>query len=507
MGYISRYITTRRRYFLLIVIIIAAAITLVISTVSIHLNSILPPVTASSIIKGDSDSNNSQSQTIVRTKNYYVDRDVKKEGDGTSWANASKKLSSLNWSNISTGDTIYISGGTDSLVYPPDQVSNISSWGRYIVITKGNDKGHNGEVWFANDEQNSQRYSFSINNCENIKLSRLNFTNRIDTSIFAGYILESAGRNNNIMIDDCHIISPGNAIGLGGANNNYLVVSNCKIEILSNNTDLGQDPVVFGFGNNYTFDHNIFIHRQIGGIDGKGNHGDIVQLVKTGKGGWGQSVISNNIFQAILPPNSVDVGCGLYISDQQNQSWLIYNNLFIHSGGNSLNGLDPIVGVKATDGGKLAMKIYNNTIVESNCATGLVNLIRCDTFYFKNNILILDSADGGDYMLVSGTSDFKDFDSADIDYNHYFDSKGVYLFGETASLSWNGWRKTGYDNHSGIGEVSFMNKLDNSIAGHKLRPGSRGIDEGFDLSSLFDTDIIGIKRPQGRSWDMGLTEQ
>ncbi|HMN18960.1 MAG TPA: hypothetical protein PKD03_15210, partial [Ignavibacteriaceae bacterium] len=49
--------------------------------------------------------------------NYYVDKMASGQNNGTSWKNAWKSFSSINWSSIQPGDYIYISGGTDSLVY------------------------------------------------------------------------------------------------------------------------------------------------------------------------------------------------------------------------------------------------------------------------------------------------------------------------------------------------------------------------------------------------------
>ena len=45
---------------------------------------------------------------------YYVDNAVAVSGSGTSWAAAWKNFSDINWSIITAGDTIYISGGSIS---------------------------------------------------------------------------------------------------------------------------------------------------------------------------------------------------------------------------------------------------------------------------------------------------------------------------------------------------------------------------------------------------------
>ncbi len=49
---------------------------------------------------------------------FYVDKDAKGNGNGSSWTNASKTVSGLNWSYIKTEDTIYVSGGTKGKFTP-----------------------------------------------------------------------------------------------------------------------------------------------------------------------------------------------------------------------------------------------------------------------------------------------------------------------------------------------------------------------------------------------------
>ena len=88
--------------------------------------------------------------TTTFATNYYVDRDASGNGSGTSWANASTKLSACHGRPINAGDTVYISGGNDSTVYSQTdqilQINLISGGYSYVVITKGKDAGHNGDV-------------------------------------------------------------------------------------------------------------------------------------------------------------------------------------------------------------------------------------------------------------------------------------------------------------------------------------------------------------------------
>ena len=79
--------------------------------------------------------------------NHYVDKDANGSNNGTSWSNAWESLSGINWSSIQPGDIIYVSGGTTGKTYNSTLEVNASgSAGSPIIITRGIDAGHNGEV-------------------------------------------------------------------------------------------------------------------------------------------------------------------------------------------------------------------------------------------------------------------------------------------------------------------------------------------------------------------------
>src|ERR1035437_6447610 len=90
-----------------------------------------------------SKSTNPRLQFITTLPNiYYVDKNATGSGNGSSWANASKSVSGLPWSSINGGDTVYVSGGSDSTVYLQDggaakNYFSKTATGSPIVITKG----------------------------------------------------------------------------------------------------------------------------------------------------------------------------------------------------------------------------------------------------------------------------------------------------------------------------------------------------------------------------------
>ena len=101
---------------------------------------------------GDVYSNPSNTATFKDGGVWYVDRDATGDGLGRSWANAATSLTSLfSSAAIAGSDTVYISGGEDSTTYGCNNIiSKIFS--SDVVVTKGWESGHNGDVYFVNDD-------------------------------------------------------------------------------------------------------------------------------------------------------------------------------------------------------------------------------------------------------------------------------------------------------------------------------------------------------------------
>ena len=73
--------------------------------------------------------------SITYSSIYYVDKNASGQNNGTSWANAWQSFSDINWNSIQPGNTIYISGGTDSTIYYERLVIGASgSPGNYVTI-------------------------------------------------------------------------------------------------------------------------------------------------------------------------------------------------------------------------------------------------------------------------------------------------------------------------------------------------------------------------------------
>jgi len=82
---------------------------------------------------------------------WYVDPEATGANNGTSWANAWVGSAAVNWTSVSPGDTVYLSGGTTEKVYLTNfTIGKYGTTGSPISFKLGRDAGHNGKVVFSN---------------------------------------------------------------------------------------------------------------------------------------------------------------------------------------------------------------------------------------------------------------------------------------------------------------------------------------------------------------------
>lgn len=80
---------------------------------------------------------------------HYVDTITTGSGDGTSWTNAFKNFKNINWTSFNPGDTLFVSGTSDTTQYYDTlQVLKSGTLSGKIVITIGKEIGHNGYAKF-----------------------------------------------------------------------------------------------------------------------------------------------------------------------------------------------------------------------------------------------------------------------------------------------------------------------------------------------------------------------
>ena len=158
--------------------------------------------------------------------------------NGTSWTTAWKIFSAINWSSIQPGDYIYISGGTDFLVYnaplSPNCSGNSVNW---ITIIAGkyapSPSGHSGRVIIDGNNHNQSAITFgdgSGSNPSYITIKGIE-TRNVESGVYANF----DNFHRGIKIDSCMIYG-FNGAGIqfetgetGYQNADSLFIENCRI--------------------------------------------------------------------------------------------------------------------------------------------------------------------------------------------------------------------------------------------------------------------------------------
>jgi hypothetical protein len=433
---------------------------------------------------------------------YYVDKNATGNGSGSSWTNASKTVSDLHWANINGGDTVYISGGTDSLTYAKVNLED-KRFSSQVVITKGKDAGHNGNVIFQNSGSTTiplyTAFTFGLIDCKNIKLIDLTFNTIITTDDNPDNMdIVKIKQSRNIIIDSCIIISNGIGDPIEMSQDTTCTISYNHIEVLSNSYNTQNDCIWIGSGaGGHTIIGNTII---AGGINDSYNHKDIIQMNEEGSTDKLQMTIANNILTFLN--ESATQGQGIYCDGMHSNSFLVYNNIITMITQNT-----SFVVYNGDGTHSSSIRLFNNTIVGGGTDEGGFDFgNNIDTLIMKNNIMELDSANNFNIQFI-GTGGLAAITYKDIDYNQYYrPGSGVTFWDGSAVIHWTKWQALGYDTHGSDIAAIFANKWGTNIVDYILSTGSIGIDAGTDLSAIFTTDIRSVKRLLGAAWDRGAVE-
>jgi parallel beta-helix repeat protein len=172
---------------------------------------------------------------------------------------------------------------------------------------------------------------------------------------------------------------------------------------------------------------------------------------------------------------------------------LLYNN---HASGISLYAIDGAHGSSNNH-------VYNNTIVMAANSRFVINIPDDGAApapvgnIIENNILYTPDSYHGSVLIA--TSNVSGFSS---DYNvvvNHFSADN-----DNTVISLANWQKLGHDLHSIIATPAQL-FVDPANGNYQLKAGSPAIDAGASLLDV-PTDILGVARPQGISWDIGAYE-
>ena len=444
----------------------------------------------------------------VSATDWYVDNAVSVNGNGQSWSNAWKNLSSINWSVLQPGDTVYISGGSTEKVY--DEQLNIMKSGspnNRIKITKGVDEGHNGKVVIK---------QIRIWNQKHLEVSNLYVINDNASMVGVYVVGRVAGGVKDVIIKNNYINVASGGIHISGYNPYYYTDQVDDVHIINNTLiiDVVNNAQTDGLYTHYV--QNLYIEDNYFNIyNNNTRHNDLIQT-------------ANHVTNITIARN--------ILIHRSRRSAIVGNA----DNGLMMTGLDGVVNIhnnviaRPYDDGRLGIAVYvaggyNSCGINATMPNGsLYCLMFTPLIYFYNNIVITDSSGNAVTIVATnrGVSERVDPNSK-IKNNIFFCERcnstvsisflinpeninhNIYDVGSEWILNYNGGktleqlRVLGVEMNGSWTNVTFINK---ELFDYRLASNSRGIDEGVDLGINYNKALNNVSRPQGAAWDIGAFE-
>lgn len=434
-------------------------------------------------------------------KNWYVSNTSSGNASGDSWANK-RAFTSFNTALAQPGDTVFIDGGLDSLVYNLSTTLFIKSTGTAanpIVYTRGVTAGHNGVPVFTSANNITLIY---FDNWNGLLAQYIDWSyTKLRPTNGAGVWSIVANRTTNINLYHNEIdYTYGAGIAFGMVDNVKIMYNNIYTKEIANPSSvlfIQNDAIKSNNSNNWEIAYNTIINRtSIPFSDQSGEpHRDLMQLEGHNLNG-GTTLIHHNFFGTFFQDDSCFTNT--LKANRAGGSFIFYNNIFALY----RNGGDIFTVSANGETVPRSLYIYNNTIIQTKSkATPYQNsyLSTVTNLVFKNNLISIEE---GAFFTWAITG----LENIDFDYNIY--NRAIPI---TSTINYSTWKSTyGQDANSlttgfTLADNDF-NTFSKSPEDYRLVKGSSGIDEGISLSSYFTDDFIGTKRPQGSAWDIGAFE-
>lgn len=413
--------------------------------------------------------------------NFYIDKNATGSNEGSSWTNAWTSFASIDWSILEPGDTVKISGGTDSLTYYETLIISASGdSSNPIVITGTDDIGHNGQVIINGD--NTRETGIKLTNRKNLVIKNFKVTNHTNLDIAvsgaSGSTYTEQGASSYVTLENIELNVTGRALHI--QTSDHITVKNCYI-YTPTYIPKQTDGIYSQRNLNNVYDNNTIIINNTH----KDGHDDGIQMYQD---------VSITVSNNYIEQNNGKVGNaqGIYATNGHgNNVW--YNNVVVLSNGTTSNGITYRLNLDGT----IAM-ISNTVFCERAFNTMWIEDVPNPVI--KNNIL------WNDYLAAPLTLINWNGNPANIDNNLLYGpniSEGIVKNTDQSWLSWDEYRALGFDAHGINAHPQFV---DVGAKDFSLKPTSPAIDAGAVLGSPYDVDKNGIARPVGSGYDMGAYE-
>jgi hypothetical protein len=443
---------------------------------------------------------------------WYVDNQAGGLNTGGSWADAWQSFSDIDWSAVSPGDTVYLSGGSTSKTYTEDlTVRSSGESASPITVTVGQEAGHNGTVVIrgagvyleSNSHlvvtgeyrgerrlriQDSPEYAVQAGSLpmENVRIAYLEIAGCRGT-----YNVYVRGEPRGVEVDHLHVHHPAHREALllifwEGSADGYGTAARIHHNIFDLN-GVGEDAVRLASGGYDVYGNDIRARGT------QPSHNDGIQVFTSVPISFIR-IFDNRIADA----GNWSIGIS---ADQPLSNLLIYNNVLDLTGSDS--GTRKGIFIRPGSGTSSdSIHVYNNTIVGAG-ALGIELDVTGETPAGMSNLKIRNN------LL---------YESNSITINQ--------LFGEVPGLEvranclWASnpfWQQVHYNGVSYAPPFTVLNQGGTDRKPLLADPAARDFhlaesdqvcrDRGEDLSSFFTADKDGIPRPQGAGWDTGAYER
>ena len=412
---------------------------------------------------------------------HYVYKNASGSNDGSNWVNAWISFADINWSIIVPGDTIKISGGTDSLSYNETLYVNVSGTSdRPVTISSAVEEGYNGRVIIDGDSIRGT--GIYILAKKYINIAGIKVTNHIGNDIYvsgaSGSVYSESDASSYITLDSLEVNITGRAVFI--QTSDHIIVKNCNIytpTLVAHQTD----GIYSQRNQNNFYDHNNIV---INNTDPNG-HDDGIQMYED---------MSITVCNNYIEQNNGKVGNaqGIYSTNGHGDN-IWYNNVVALVNGTTSNGISYRLNLDGT------ISMIGNTVY---CERAFNTMYVEDVPdpIIKNNIL------WNDYLAAPLTLINWNGNPANIDNNLLYGpntSEGIVKISDVEWLSWSDYQQRGFDAHGVNANPEFVNVTGKDF---RLKPNSPAINAGVTLDAPFNVDKEGTIRPFGTAYDIGAYE-